>query len=440
MSAQEAGVTDTFRATETLYALTGEPPQAQLWQGRLQPEAAANTLDARLQRDREALEAALQSLCAPPGESSEDPSDPPVATGDDPADSEQPPFELNIDGLAVPAPPNVTQLLQSLDEQLDQVPPEWLTAAGDAPYPEQPADTAEALDETPAADAIHYDEWDELRQSYRADWCTLREMESQAVEDDFPARTLDKYRHLVAALRRYFAALRGEPRTLRGQPDGPELDLDALITAQIDLRLGREPGDRLFTRPSKIERDLAVAFMVDASGSTKGWINQAERESLLLLCEALEELGDRYAIYGFSGMTRNRCEIYRIKTFNEPADAQVRARISGLQPRDYTRMGVAIRHICKQLQAVEARTRLLITLSDGKPDDYDGYRGDYGIADTRQALQEARQAGLQAFCITIDREAAGYLPRMYGAANYVVIDELHQLPLKVADIYRKLTT
>ncbi len=103
-------------------------------------------------------------------------------------------------------------------------------------------------------------------------------------------------------------------------------------------------------------------------------------------------------------------------------------------------MGVTIRHLSKILNRVEARTRILITLSDGKPDDYDGYRGDYGIEDTRQALLEARHAGIHPFCITIDTEAGDYLPHMYGHASYVVVDEVRKLPLKVADIYRKLTT
>jgi nitric oxide reductase NorD protein len=198
--------------------------------------------------------------------------------------------------------------------------------------------------------------------------------------------------------------------------------------------------DRLYTQMRKQERDLAVIFMVDVSGSTKGWINDAERESLILLCQALEILGDQYAIYGFSGMTRNRCEVYKIKTFEQDYDRDVRARISGLRPQDYTRMGVTIRHLTHILNKIEAKTRILITLSDGKPDDYDGYRGDYGIEDTRQALLEARHTGIHPFCITIDTEASDYLPHMYGHASFVVVDEVRKLPLKVADIYRRLTT
>jgi nitric oxide reductase NorD protein len=199
-------------------------------------------------------------------------------------------------------------------------------------------------------------------------------------------------------------------------------------------------SDRVFTKRHKLERNIAVMFMVDMSGSTKGWINDAEREALVLLCESLESLGDRYSIYGFSGMTRKRCEVYRVKQFDEPYDDTVRARISGINPRDYTRMGVAIRHLCHLLNQVEARTKLLITLSDGKPDDYDTYRGAYGIEDTRQALIEAKRDGIHPFCITIDSEARDYLPHMYGAVNYTVIDEVRKLPLKVSDIYRRLTT
>jgi len=190
----------------------------------------------------------------------------------------------------------------------------------------------------------------------------------------------------------------------------------------------------------RAERNIAVAFMVDMSGSTKGWINEAEREALLLLCEALERLGDRYAIYGFSGITRKRCELFRIKTFDENYSEAVKARIAGIAPQEYTRMGFAIRHLSKLLTDIEAGTKVLITLSDGRPDDYfDGYRGPYGIEDTRMALLETQRAGIHPFCITIDQEARDYLPHMYGAARYVILNDVAQLPAKVADIYRRLT-
>ena len=139
-------------------------------------------------------------------------------------------------------------------------------------------------------------------------------------------------------------------------------------------------------------------------------------------------------------MTRKRCELYRIKRFNDVYDDAVRARIAGIKPQDYTRMGVTIRHLTALLNNIEARTRILITLSDGKPDDYDGYRGEYGIEDTRQALLEAKHAGVHPFCITIDHTGHDYLPHMYGAVNYTVIEDVRRLPFRVSAIYRQLTT
>ena len=129
-----------------------------------------------------------------------------------------------------------------------------------------------------------------------------------------------------------------------------------------------------------------------------------------------------------------------IKGFDEKYDDEIKARISGIKPQDYTRMGFAIRHLTHLLQEVDARTRVLITISDGKPDDYDNYRGQYGIEDTRRALIEAHRAGIHSYCITIDKEAKDYLPYMYGDAAYTVIDDISRLPLKVSDIYRHLTT
>jgi nitric oxide reductase NorD protein len=234
--------------------------------------------------------------------------------------------------------------------------------------------------------------------------------------------------------------MRGEDRVLRRQAEGDGFDLDALIEAYVDMHSGVELPEQLFTKRRKAERDLAVMFMVDMSGSTKGWINEAERQALVMLCEALQVLGDRYAIYGFSGITRKRCEIFRVKRFDELYSPLVRSRIAGITPQDYTRMGAAIRHLTMLLNQVEARTKLLITLSDGKPDDYsDNYRGEYGIEDTRQALIEAHRSGIKPFCITIDREARDYLPHMYGPVNWTLVDDVTRLPLKVAEIYRRLT-
>ena len=349
---------------------------------------------------------------------------------------------LTIDGQPIVPPDDVVQTAKSIVQDFGEIPEDYLVPAGDGQY-RQDSQVEEDHHEkanSGAEEMYFYDEWDYRRRHYRKNWCVLRELEMHPSSENVVETILEKYSHLVRDIRRSFEALRGDDRMLRRQKNGDDIDIDAVVESYVDVFEGNELTDRLFIKSRKLERDLAVIFMVDVSGSTKGWINDAERESLVLLSEALQALGDRYAIYGFSGMTRKRCELYRIKTFEESYDSKVKARIAGIRPQDYTRMGVTIRHLSDKLLNVDAKTRVLITISDGKPDDYDGYRGEYGIEDTRQALMEAKHAGIHPFCITIDSQAHDYLPHMYGHVNYTMVDDVRKLPLKVSDIYRKLTT
>lgn len=351
-------------------------------------------------------------------------------------------IEVTIGDRTVVLPDSAKVLMQSIIQDLGEIPAGYLVPAGEGvyQYDNKVEDSDVWSDASCEEGAFVYPEWDYIRQHYRKNWCVLRETDVSATDSSFVDKTLKKYSGLVRQIRKTFEILRGEDKTQKKQSNGEDIDIDALVEGLANVKAGLELGDQLFLKRMRDERNIAVMFMVDMSGSTKGWINEAERESLVLLCEALEALGDRYAIYGFSGMTRQRCELFRIKTFEETYSEQVQKRIGGIKPKDYTRMGVAIRHLSGLLNQVEARTKLLITLSDGKPDDFDGYRGEYGIEDTRKALIEARQHGIYSFCITIDKDAGDYLPHMYGAVNYTVIDEVRKLPAKVSEIYRKLTT
>jgi nitric oxide reductase NorD protein len=419
------------------------------WQGALRPEAVLACTRARLEREKARFKVGLGRLIEEPGERREAKPAPrrlEKRWRPDPNAWEGQRLEILLDGKPLPLPDELRQLLGSILLDLSDLPDDYLEPAGPGDYdPKLLGEEDEAAQAVWAGTyheqgAVLVDEWDYRRKAYRKQWCAVREREVEPLEDGFAARTLAKYLGLVKHLRRTFEALRDEDRRLRRQPDGDGIDLDALVEALADARDGREMSDRLCTRLHRNERNIAVVFLVDMSGSTKGWINDAERESLLLLCESLETLGDRYAIYGFSGNTRKRCELFRIKTFDQPYDAGVKARIAGIRPQDYTRMGFAIRRMNQLLAGMDAKTRLLITISDGKPDDYDNYRGDYGIEDTRRALQESRRQGIHPYCITIDDQARDYLPHLYGPAAYTLVDEVRSLPLKVSDIYRRLTT
>lgn len=447
LRAATATVHDSISLLRTLYGDFTPPRRA--YMATLQPELTAAIRNARLAREKVGLQSALTDMLeskdgdtaassgAPTGRFSLE-----IKAPGNTADSPQ--YALKLDGEPVAPPGSVTQLIDSILQDLGALPDDYLVVAGDGAYREvhldepQPADAGKGVYHEEGA--YFYNEWDHRRRHYRKQWCVLRELDVHPGNPDFIDTTLGKYGPQILQLKRTFELLRGEERLLKRQSDGNDIDLDAVIAAYADMRNGMELADRVLVKRQRTERNLAAMFMVDMSGSTKGWINDAEREALVMLCEALEVLGDRYAIYGFSGITRKRCEIFRVKRFDEPYDTLVKRRIAGIMPQDYTRMGVAIRHLTTLLGEIEARTKLLITLSDGKPDDYsDNYRGEYGIEDTRKALIEAHRSGIKPFCITIDREARDYLPHMYGAVNWTLVNNVAQLPLKVADIYRRLT-
>jgi len=447
--ADQATLDDSLALLDAAY----EDADCPQWsdQGCLRPDAIAAARTARLDKEKARLRIKLAELLE---EHTAAQPDPQSAAETSPELNVTPrdengllDFEITLDDAPIAPPDGVKQLLTSVYLDFGEIPPDYLTPAGDGEYdpnlvfdqPEDPDAVWQGTYHEKGAEL--YPEWDHGRQHYRKNWCVMREKTVTPAYDDFYRDTLGKHAGVVKHLRRKFEALRDENRIEKRQVQGDEIDLDALIEALADAKDGSEMSDRLFVRLHRAERNIAVAFLVDMSGSTKGWINEAEREALILLCEALELLGDRYAIYGFSGTTRKRCELFRIKTFDERYDDEVKARISGIRPQEYTRMGFALRHMTKLLNQVEAKTRVLVTLSDGRPDDYfDVYRGQYGIEDTRMALLEAARTGIHPFCITLDRDARDYLPHMYGAARYIILDDVRQLPVKVTDIYRRITT
>lgn len=448
---RETGMTvlDTVFFLEAVYR-DEQAPGDKIYQGGLNPREAWTVRQARVKREKNSLQKRLMDLQRELEKNSANETEEEQESGkagfsvqeipdDDVPDGFK--IELQFGDDAMEPPDDVQQLLESILQDLGRIPDEYLEAAGPSVYKEdetlaQPPDAVSSE----SGDAIWlYDEWDHSRQKYRKEWCHLKELDVRPVHDDFVFRTLNKHRNLLKHLHRTFEALREDDRRIKRQPYGDDVDLDAMIEAFSDTRIGLEASPNLFIRSRKTDRNIAVMFMIDMSGSTAGWINEMEREALVLLCESLEILGDRYAIYGFSGLTHERCELYRIKEFGEQYGDEVKARISGIQAQDYTRMGAAIRHLTKLLHQVEARTKLLITLSDGRPDDQDGYRGPYGIEDTRRALIEAKFLGIHPFCITIDEEAMDYLHHMYGPVNFAVIDHVDKLPYKVSDIYRRIT-
>jgi nitric oxide reductase NorD protein len=297
-----------------------------------------------------------------------------------------------------------------------------------------------------AAQGVVYPEWDYRLGVYRQRYCVLRETAAPRGDPQWSVRLLREHRALIYDIRRGFDALRPMRRLDTQQLDGPELDLDAYVDDFAARRAGCTPSDRLYLREQPRRRDVAVAFLMDVSGSTDAWVSGGRRvldlakEATIVFCEALEALGDLYAIYTFASRGARYVHVGRVKGFTEAYGEAVRQRIAGLHPQAYTRMGAPIRHLTAHLTRQRAHLRLLFLLSDGKPNDEDEYEGTYGIEDTRQAVAEAQRQGIHLFCLTIDRLGSVYLPQMFGPHGFSILWEITQLPRRLPDLYRRLTT
>lgn len=297
---------------------------------------------------------------------------------------------------------------------------------------------------------VSYPEWDWQIQDYKERWTQVFEEGLPETSEQFAEETLLTHGALVKRLRRQFQRLKREEfEKFRRQLDGDEVDVDAAVEALIERHAGHPPPERLYVQRRKQGRDVAVAFLVDMSSSTQQVVQSSgrtildiEKESLLLMSEALESLGDSYAIYGFSGYGRGRVSFYVAKEFEDRFSSGTKRRISAMSGRLENRDGAAIRHAVQKLLAWPARVRLLILLSDGRPLDCGcrQYFERYAQEDTRMALREAQQAQIHPFCITVDRQAQRYLSQMYGQVQYTIIDQVSALPHRLPLIYRRLTT
>ncbi len=302
---------------------------------------------------------------------------------------------------------------------------------------------AESDDDFVLADGILLPEWDCRKQHLQPAHCRLQMMLARDAE---PCPLPPALRATAKRLRNQFQSLSTAPTRLRGQVSGSDLDLDACVRYAAEKSSGApiaEPG--LYIDSRKQLRDLSCLLLADLSLSTDAWINNSARvidvirDSLLLFGEALAATGDRFALYGFSSVRRQNIRFHLLKGFDERYNDTIRGRLVALKPGFYTRMGAAIRHSAAILSKQKSTRRLLLILTDGKPNDLDKYEGRYGIEDTRVAIQEARRLGLTPFCVTIDEKAGDYLPHLFGANGYVMVKNAAELPQVLPRLYVQLT-
>jgi hypothetical protein len=304
--------------------------------------------------------------------------------------------------------------------------------------------------------AFNYDEWDRELSDHRVGWCRVVEKKVKRGERAFVDDTRERYKGVVSSIRHQFQLMKPEDLArVTNEIDGDDYDLNAVVDYFIDRRADGHQSDRLYTRRLRRRRDVAVSFLLDQSSSTARTIGrhplqpythpgrriiEIEKEGLVLMSEALEAVGDRYSINGFTSEGRRNVKFYVLKDFGEHYSDEVMRRIGGITYQNNTRLGAAIRHAAAKLAKQEARTRLLIVLSDGRPYDHDYGDARYAREDTREALRQAKTLGITPFCITIDRESESELRDLYGDVGYTIIDDVLSLPERLPGIYRRLTT
>ncbi|MFI5303171.1 MAG: nitric oxide reductase activation protein NorD [Nitrospiria bacterium] len=293
--------------------------------------------------------------------------------------------------------------------------------------------------------SFYYSEWDWMSQDYKPGWCKVVEKDPESSPEEH--RNRDISRGSLLSLRRYFEKLRPQNyKKSKMEKDGEDIDFDRVPDLIADIQAGTTPSENIYIRREKKERKISVSFLVDLSGSTSRIIPgtdkriiDIERESLNLMAEALDSIGDDYGIFGFSGQSRQEVAFYTLKDFDEKFGPHNRDKVDSLEPLKQNRDGAAIRHLIEKLNQREARIKLLIVMSDGKPLD-DDYTDLYSLEDTKMALREAKQKGIHPFCITVDQQCNEYIKEMYRDVNFTFISDIQTLPLKLPQIYKKITT
>ncbi|MGH7798084.1 MAG: nitric oxide reductase activation protein NorD [Candidatus Binatia bacterium] len=360
--------------------------------------------------------------------------------------------------------PQTSQMVRNLLRELDKRDPR-MQSVSRRPSSHDDDDTGPLTATQP--NTFIYDEWDVFKNRFRSGWCKV-------YEKIMPPGDLNFYRDILLNRRGLLKQIRGEfeqvmPEIYRKEkrlPDGVEHDLDAAIEALADLRAGITPSEKVFWRHHKSERDVGVAFLLDMSGSTGEAIGRpaeaaglrgggplferaqrriidVEKEAIVLMSDALETIGDRYGVYGFSGHGRDNVEFYVIKDIGDEFNLEIAKRFGRIGPLHATRMGPAIRHATAKLRQEQTRAKFLFLISDGRPQDR-GYSQEssekaYAVQDTRMALIEARLEGIHPFCLTVDKEGNDYLRAMMDDFSYEVLADVRLLPRRLPQLYRKLT-
>ena len=323
----------------------------------------------------------------------------------------------------------------------------WVLSSELFPYEDLGKSYNELEGKEPPPQPYHYAEWDYQMQLDRPDWCTVLEKRAKSGGLEMIEQIVTKHKPIIGRLKFLIEAMQPQGvQRLRKQEDGDEIDLNAAIRAMIEMRMGEQPDPRIMMRNIRKVRDLSVLLLIDLSESTndpvlgsENTVLQLAREATVLLADAMDKIGDPFAIHGFDSNGRHDVEYFRFKDFDAPYNDKAKAHLAGMTGQLSTRMGAAMRHAGSILKRQSSNKKLLLVLTDGEPADNDVRDPQYLRYDAKKAVEDLTRNGIATYCLSLDPRADQYVSRIFGAKNYMVVDHVQRLPEKLPLLYLGLT-
>jgi len=300
---------------------------------------------------------------------------------------------------------------------------------------------------TPVSDPFHYHEWDYQIQLERPSWVTVLERRPKLGDLELIEKIVEDHKPVISRLKFLIESMipQGMQR-LRRQEDGDELDINAAVRAMVDIRTGQHPDTRIMMRYKRNVRDLAVMVLLDMSESANDKVRGQEysimdltRSATVLLSDALDRIGDPFALHGFCSDGRHDVHYYRFKDFDQPYNDLVKARLAGMQGSYSTRMGAALRHAGMYLGQQPKNKKILFIITDGEPADNDVRDPQYLRHDAKRAVEELARNGITTYALSLDPHADQYVSRIFGMNHFTVLDQVERLPEKLPMLYMGLT-
>jgi nitric oxide reductase activation protein len=299
----------------------------------------------------------------------------------------------------------------------------------------------------PVSDPFHYSEWDYQIQLERPAWVTVLEKRAKSGDLQIIEDITAQYKREIHRMKFLLDAMQPQGvQRIRRLEDGDEIDINAAIASFTDIRLGNQPDPRIMMRSVRKTRDFSILVLLDLSESTNEKVQDQEysvreltQQACVLLADAINKVGDPFAIHGFCSDGRHDVEYYRFKDFDQHWDEVPKARLAGMTGQLSTRMGAAIRHAGHHLHLQRSAKKLLIVITDGEPADVDVRDPQYLRYDTKKAVEEVAKFGVTTYCMSLDPRADNYVSRIFGQKNYMVVDHVQRLPEKLPLLYAGLT-